>query len=65
MNKLTENHKHAIRMALRHEYSDAMKALDLQDEYGGMWLRVAGEAWEAFKAVAGYPMEDAPTRATP
>ena len=64
MSKLTEKHKHSIRMALRNDYRNAMQALDFENTHASLWLRVAGEAWEAFKAVAGYPMEDAP-RATP
>lgn len=54
--KLTEQHVATIRCALIGRYTESMRCLNMHDEYGGFWLRIAGESWDAYKAIAGYSL---------
>ena len=55
---LKERHSRAIRLALRSEYQNAMRYLNWLDPYAGTWIRIAGDAWEAYRVFTGYTIEE-------
>ncbi len=56
--KLTETDRFTIKCALRYRYNQAMDSLNLEGSSAGFWLVVAGESWNAYKAVDGQSLND-------
>lgn len=54
--RLTVAHRLTIRLALRGQYTRSMECLDLVNDKTSIWLENAGEAWAAYKVVAGHAM---------
>ena len=57
--KLTEATTFRIRLALRRDYYRSMQCLDFTGpaaEHAGFYIREAGEAWDAYKELAGTSM---------
>jgi len=52
--KLTDEHRFTICVALSRAYHHSMESLDMTDGGASFWLRNASDAWEAYKAFAGY-----------
>lgn len=56
--RLTDEHRLTIRLALRGEYDQSMKLLDFHGGVAGVFLRSAGNAWDAYKAFTGRRMHE-------
>lgn len=54
---LTDTQKVAIRLALRADYENSMRQLDMISPWGMPWFRHAANAWDAYRAFTGYPLE--------
>ena len=56
--KLTDADNMAIRQALRADYENSMRNLDMIAPWGMTWLKFAGHAWDAYRAFCGHTMQD-------
>ena len=60
--RLTDTHHATIRVALICSFNQAMEHLDMMTpptagfDPTGFWLQQAGKSWDAYKAIAGIPI---------